>query len=43
MIRLTRRGRVVAVALTMFTAFTLGFATAEWCYWGQCDHLTGER
>lgn len=35
--RLTQRGRVVALLLVIAASATVGFATAEWCYWGRCD------
>lgn len=41
--KLTRRGQLVLVAFAMLSAATLGFATAEWCWYGQCDHLVGKR
>lgn len=34
--RLTTRGRIVALAALLVAAFTIGIVTADWCWYGYC-------
>jgi hypothetical protein len=34
--RLTRRGKAVLTAALLLAAFTVGFVTADWCWYGYC-------